>query len=258
MGMSQFAPLSGRAVRRVTGPALQSTALFSWQARFGSLNAMTGQSGTHNPTSQQNGIDTTQLSYLAAYDQPRWYDYQAWSPEPTSRVVGLLMRNLGDDVVTWPLTFLPQSLTVLLEGINTNGATPVNGGGIIHLGNDAATGNALSVVGTATTFQAVLTTGGGTVTSTMAEPMGNFRYRVVVQVEDNGTTQRVRIGASLNETAFAWGTWSSTVTRAADFASGSKVRLNRVGSSGTLSNNFFRRFSIFPGLLTLDQATARL
>ena len=255
--MSQFSPLSGRAVRRVTGPALQSTALFSWQARFASMNAVTGQTGTLSPPNADTSIDTNFQVYNAAYGRPRWFGYGDWNPSPNPLVAGLYLRSTGD-VATWPLEFLPQSLTVLLEGINTNGATPVNGGGIFHLGNDAATGNALSVVGTATTFQAVLTTGAGTVSSTMAEPMGNVRYRVVVQVEDNGTTQRVRIGASLNETAFVWGTWSSTLTRAADFPSGSKVRLNRVGTSGTLGNNFFRRFSVFPGLLTLDQATARL
>ena len=254
--MSQFAPLSGRAVRRVTGPALQSTALFSWHARLATLTAVTGQTGTLTQPSETS-VDSNGATYTGAIGRPLWLAYASWTPAPNPLVTGLYLRPSGS-VLTWPLEFLPQSLTVLLEGINTNGATPVNGGGIFHLGNDAATGNALSVVGTATTFQAVLTTGAGTVTSTLSEPMGNFRFRVAVQVEDNGTTQRVRIGGSLNETTFVWGTWSSTLTRASTFPSGSKVRLNRVGSGGTFGNNWFRRASVFPGLLSIDEMAARL
>ena len=160
--------------------------------------------------------------------------------------------------LTWPLDAAPQSLTVLLEGINTEGATPVNGGGVLHLGNDAATGNALSIVGTATTYQLTLTTGAGSVTSTLATAVPNARWRLLVQMEDNGTTQRVRFGISLAEAAFVFEAWTATLTRAAAFPSGSKVRLNRIGSAGTVGDSWFRRLSIYPGLLTLDDATARL
>lgn len=255
--MSNAFPIPSRAVRRVAAPVLQPPALFSWHGRFASLNALTGQIGTLTATSADNTVDGNDAIVLAGYGVPAWYSYPIWFPSPEQRVLGLFMRSTRD-ALTWPSEITPQTMTVLLEGINTNGLTPVNGAGVLHIGNDAATGNALSIVGTATTYQLTLTTGGGSVSATLTEPMGNFRYRMLAQLEDNGTTQRIRIGASLNESAFNWSAWSSTLTRASSFPSGSKVRLNRIGNTGSLGNSWFRRVSIYRGLLTLDEATARL
>lgn len=253
--MSQFAPIPARAVRRVTGPALQSTALFSWHSRLATLTALTGQTGTLTRSSVTTSTDTTLGAWTVGYGYPRWYVYPTWNLSPDPIVTGLITQS---EDVAWPIDFVPQSLTVLIEGINTKGSAPVNGGGVLHIGNDAATGNGLSLTGTATTYALTLTTGAGSVTSTLAPAVGNVRWRMVAQMEDNGTTQRIRLGISIDEAAFAFASWTSTLTRAATFPSGSKVRLNRIGSAGTYGDTWFRRVSIYPGLLTLEQASARL
>jgi hypothetical protein len=253
--MSGAPTVPSRAVRRTTAPVLTPGALFSWHGRFASLDALTGQVGTLTRASTATSIDTTQSVWYVPYGYPRWYVYPSWNLSADPVVNGMFAQS-GEDV-TWPMDFVPQSMTILIEGINS-GATPVSGGGVLHLGNDAATGNALSIVGTATTYQLTLTTGAGSVSSTLSSAVGNNRIRLVAQMEDNGTTQRVRFGISINESAFAFGSWTSTLTRAATFPSSSKVRLNRIGSAGTYGDTWFRRVSIYPGLLTLDEASARL
>ena len=247
--------MPSRAVRRAGAPVLQPAALFSWHGRFASLDALTGQVGTLTRASNVAVQSTGGPNPTVVDGYPAWYAYSGWAPSPDPAVLGLYTPS-GD--LTWPLDAAPQSLTVLLEGINTEGATPVNGGGVLHLGNDGATGNALSIVGTATTYQLTLTTGAGSVTSTLSSPVGNVRWRLLVQLEDNGTTQRVRFGISISESVLNMEAWTATLTRAAAFPSGSKVRLNRIGSAGTVGDSWFRRLSIYPGLLTLDDATARL
>lgn len=254
--MSASQPIPSRAVRRLGAPVLQPQALFSWQARFASLDALTGQTGTLTRASTAGTIASDDAGpVLVGYGDPRWYSYPNWEASDDPRVTGLIAQS---EHVEWPLEFVPQSFTVIVEGINTNGATPINGGGILHLGNAAATPAQLSIVGTATTYQLALQTAGGTVTSTLSTAVGDVRWRILAQMEDNGTTQRIRLGISVTEAAFAWDAWSSTLARAATFPSGSKVRLNRIGSSGTYGSSWFRRLSIYPGLLTLDEATARL
>ena len=247
--------MPSRAVRRAGAPVLQPAALFSWHGRFASLDALTGQVGTLTRASNVGVQSSGGPNPTVVDGYPAWYAYSPWAPSSDPAVIGIYTPT-GD--LTWPLDAAPQSLTVLLEGINTEGATPVNGGGVLHLGNDAATGNALSIVGTATTYQLTLTTGAGSVTSTLSSPVGNVRWRLLVQLEDNGTTQRVRFGISINESVLNMEAWTATLTRAAAFPSGSKVRLNRIGSAGTVGDSWFRRLSIYPGLLTLDDATARL
>jgi hypothetical protein len=167
----------------------------------------------------------------------------------------LIYTPSGD--LTWPLEAAPQSLTVLLEGINGS-AAPINDGGVLHLGPDSGTGAALAITGTATTYQLTFSNGISSVSSTLSSAVGNVRWRMLVQLEDNGTTQRVRFGISINESVLNMEAWTSTLTRAAAFPSGSKVRLNRAGSAGADGAALFRRLSIYPGLLTLDEATARL
>lgn len=253
--MSGAPTVPSRAVRRTTAPVLTPGALFSWHTRFASLDALTGQVGTLTRASVTTSVDTTQGSWTAGYGYPRWYSYPAWNLSADPFVNGLIMQS---EDVAWPMDFVPQSLTVYMEGINANGAVPVVAGGVIHLGNDAATGNSLSITGTSTTYALTLTTGAGSVTSTLAAAVGNVRWRLVAQMEDNGTTQRIRLGISINEAAFVFEAWTATLTRAATFPSGSKVRINRVGSAGTYGQSWFRRVSIYPGLLTLDEASARL
>ena len=253
--MSGAPTVPSRAVRRTTAPVLTPGALFSWHGRFASLDALTGQVGTLTRATVTTSTDTTQGSWTVGYGYPRWYVYPSWNLSADPIVTGLIAQS---EDVAWPIDFVPQSLTVLMEGINTNGTTPVNGGGVLHIGNDAATGNGLSLTGTATTYALTLTTGGGSVTSTLAAAVGNVRWRLVAQMEDNGTTQRIRLGISINEAAFVFEAWTATLTRAVTFPSGSKVRINRVGSAGTNGQSWFRRVSIYPGLLTLDEASARL
>jgi hypothetical protein len=253
--MSAAPNIPSRAARRTTAPVLTPGALFSWHGRFASLDALTGQVGTLTRNFPTTSVDTNQSSYSVPYGYPEWYVYPAWNLSADPIVTGLIM---GASDTAWPIDFVPQSLTVYMEGINANGATPVNGGGVLHVGNDAATGNALALTGTATTYALTLTTGAGSVTSTLSSAVGNVRWRLAAQLEDNGTTQRIRLGISINEAAFVFEAWTATLTRAATFPSSSKVRLNRIGSAGTVGQSWFRRVSIYPGLLTFDEASARL
>jgi hypothetical protein len=253
--MSGAPTVPSRAVRRTTAPVLTPGALFSWHGRFASLDALTGQVGTLTRASASTSNDTNQGAWSVGYGYPRWFVYNNWVLSAEPNVTGLAAQS--PENATWPMEFVPQSMTILIEGINLQ-AAPINGGGVLHLGPDSGTGTALAITGTATTYQLTFTNGTSSVSSTLSTAVGNARIRLVAQIEDNGTTQRVRLGISISEAAFVFEAWTSTLTRAATFPSGSKIRLNQIGSAGTYGSSWFRRVSIYPGLLTLDEASARL
>lgn len=250
--MSQFAPLSGRAVRRVTGPALQSTALFHWAARSQSLTAYTGQQGALVRASSDYTEDSNGVGISSGYARPRWFG-SSWLGTPAA----FLYCHTADNM-TWPITFPLQTMTILLEWVNL-ATTQTSGAGLFALGKDDSTGARVYAQQFPTNKLAAYdsngSTGGGSDYATTIS--ANDRVQSLVQFEVTGGNQRVRLGCALNGGAFSFASFGSS-NAVGTFGTSPVLRLNRVGSAGTAGQALFRRVAIFPGLLTLDQATARL
>jgi hypothetical protein len=154
---------------------------------------------------------------------------------------------MATDDLTYPLDGLPGTGTWLIEGVNL-GTAQTSGAGLLYLGLDAGTGTRLVVRGTGTTVAVDLIVGANTSTATHpAACASGVAFQVVVQIEDTGTTQRVRIGGRIGSTE-AFSAWGTAIARAAAWPSGSRVRLNRVGSAGTQGSVWLRTVGYMPGL----------
>lgn len=250
--MTQFAPMPARAVRRVTAPALQSTALFHWAARSMSLTAYTGQQGALIRASSDYTEDSNGVGISSGYARPRWFG-SSWLGTPST----FLYCHTADNI-SWPITFPLQTMTILIEWVNL-ATTQTSGAGLFAVGKDDSTGARVYAQQFPTNKLAAYdsngSTGGGSdYANTIA---ANDRVQSVVQFELTGGTQRVRLGCALNGGALTFAAFGSS-NAAGTFGASPVLRLNRVGAAGTAGQALFRRVAIFPGLLTLEQATARL
>lgn len=250
--MSQFAPMPARAVRRVTAPALQSTALFHWAARSMSLTAYTGQQGALVRASSDYTEDSNGVGISSGYARPRWFG-SSWLGTPAA----FLYCHTADNI-TWPLGFALQTMTVFVEWVNI-ATTQTTNAGLFSVGRDDNTGARVFAGQFPTNLIAASdsngTAGGGSSYPTAIA--SNDRVQSVVQFEVTGGNQRVRLGCALNGGTFAFASFGSS-NAVGTFGTSPVLRLNRVGAAGTAGQALFRRVAIFPGLLTLDQATARL
>ena len=238
------------ASRRLGVPRIRPLAFDQWQAHRLSLSALTGQAGTLTRAGTATFLDSSGGTVTAVHSMPRW-ESRTWEGAPA---VGL--RMAADDL-SWPLTWSLQTLTVLVEGVNL-GTAQTSGQGLLYVGLDAATGNRLVLRGTGTTMAADLIIGGNTSTATFPSPIANGdAFQLLLEVEDNGTTQRIRLGGTDNGVGVGFSAFGAAIARGA-FPAGSNVRLNRVGSAGAQGSAWFRRRAFYPGLLSLTDAVSRL
>jgi hypothetical protein len=86
-------------VRRVTGPALQSTALFSWHARIGSVAAASGDIGTFSRASSGTYVDTTGVINSAPYAGVR-REARDWHGTGVRDSAGLLIESQRTNLCT--------------------------------------------------------------------------------------------------------------------------------------------------------------
>ena len=252
--MSRFAPVAPRAVRRATAPALVSSSRFRWQARRGTLDAITGQTATFTRASTGTAVDIRGVTYTVAHSMPRW-ESRAWSGASRYEL-GL---RLGNDDLTWPANWAPETGTLYIE-FSEEGTRTTSGAGLLYVGNDLQTSARLVIDAASNQYRATIHNGATSQSVSLATttPTTGQMARLALQLEDSGTTQRVRLLLSIAGGATTTTAWSSTVTRAAAWGTGSKLRLNRVGASGTQGNTWVRQVAWCPGLLTLDQCGARL
>lgn len=252
--MSRFAPAAVRAVRRQTAPVLAPTARFRWQARRASLDALTGQLGTLVRASTGTAVDILGATYTAGHSMPRW-ENRAWSGGSRYEL-GL---RLGADDLTWPANWTPETATLYAEFSEAGTRTTANAG-LVYLGNDAQTGARVVIDAASNQFRATIHNGttSQSVSLATSTPTTGQMARLALQLDDDGTTQRVRLLLSIASGATTTTAWSSTVARAAAWGTGAKLRLNRVGSAGTQGSTWVRQVAWASGLLTLDEMGARL
>ena len=254
--MSRWAPIAPRAVRRVTGPALVSTARFRWQGRRGALDAVTGQAGTLTRASTGTAVDITGVTYTAGHSMPRW-ENRDFANGGSRYELGL---RLSTDTLVWDANWRPETATFLIDFAEVGTRTTANAG-LLYLGNDGQTGGRVFIDSTGSNFRANVHNGTTlqSVALATATPTTDQGARLALQLEDNGTTQRVRllllVLATGVETTSAW---SATVSRAATWGSGARVRVNRLGSGGTLGSTWVRDIIWRPGLVSLADMVGRL
>lgn len=253
--MSRFALLPARAVRRVTQPGLVSVSRFRWQARRGSLDGITGQTGTLVRAATGTAVDVTGTTYTAGHSMPRW-ENRDFLTGGARYELGL---RLAADDLTWDANWLPETGTLYVEFSEEGTRTTANAG-LVYVGNDGQTGGRLILDSSGTNYRATIHNGttSQSVSLATATPTTGQMARLAVQLEDTGGNQRVRLLLSVNGGTVTTTAYSSTVTRTATWGTGARVRLNRVGSAGTQGNTWVRQVAWAPGLLSLDEMRDRL
>lgn len=231
--------------RRAGAPDIQPRALFRWQARTVATAALTGHTATLTRAATGTAVDSAGTTYTAAHSMPRW----------ESRTYGSSARlglRLAADDLEWPVLFTPRTASLLVE-CSEAGTRTTSGAGLLYVGNDAQTGARWLIDSSGTNYRATIHNGTTSVSATLATatPTTGQGARLLMQVEDSGTTWRVRLTLSIagviGETTTAW---SSTITRAAAFGTTTKLRLNRVGSSGTQGSTWVAQVAVVAGLRT--------
>jgi len=252
--MSRFAPTAPRAVRRQTAPALTPVSRFRWQGRRGSLDALTGQAGTLVRAATGTAVDANGTSYTAAHSMPRW-EARDFTGAGVRDTLGL---RLAADDLTWAANWVPETATLLVE-FSEEGTRTTSGAGLVYVGNDGQTGARVLIDASSNQYRATVHNGTTSQSVSLATttPTTGQMTRLALQLEDTGGNQRVRLLLRVAgvDTVTAW---SSTVTRAAVFGTGAKLRVNRVGSAGTQGNTWVRQVAWCAGLLTIDEMVARL
>ena len=185
---------------------------------------------------------------------PRW-ENRAWSGGSRYEL-GLRMTT---DDLTWGANWLPETATLYVE-FSEEGTRTTSGAGLVYVGRDDQTGARVLIDASSNQYRATIDNGTTSQSVSLATttPTTGQMARLALQLEDDGTNQRVRLLLSIAGGATTTTAWSSTVTRAAAFGTGAKLRVNRVGSAGTQGNTWIRQVAWCPGLLTLDQCGARL
>jgi hypothetical protein len=159
---------------------------------------------------------------------------------------------MAADDLAWPVLWTPRTASLLVE-CSEAGTRTTAGAGLLYLGNDAQTGARWTIDSSGTNYRATVHNGTTSVSATLstATPTTGQGARLLMQVEDNGTTWRVRLILSIAGVAGETDTgWSSTITRAAMFGTTTQLRLNRVGSAGTQGSTWVAQVAVVAGLRT--------
>jgi hypothetical protein len=231
--------------RHAGAPDVRARALFRWQARALTTTAITGQEGALVRAATGTAVDSTGATYTAVHSMPRW----------ESRTFGDGARvglRLAADDLAWPVLWTPRTASLLVECAEA-GTRTTAGAGLLYVGNDAQSGARWTLDSTGTNYRATVHNGTTSVSATLstATPTTGQGAYLLMQVEDTGTTWRVRLLLSLpsgfGETVTGW---SSTIARAATFGAAPQLRLNRVGSAGTPGSTWVAQVAVVAGLRT--------
>lgn len=247
--------LSPRAVRSSGVPRLHSASRWRVMAARG-LDAVTGQPASFARASVSSALDSRGATVSVGYGLPRREAREC--PNAAGEMVPVLgVRYTGDDC-TWPLEWMPESGTLYVSGINL-GTAQTAGAGLLYVGRDDNTGARLLVHGDGTTFRALWHTGTDDSEAILPLAVPNAaRFALVAQLEDDGTSQRVRVRGMVNGQFSDWSPWGDAVARAAAFGAGAKLRVNRVGSAGTQGDFWLREAAWDAGHYDLHEMEARL
>ncbi len=241
------APVPTLLTRASGAPIIISRSLFRWQARRGTLDALTGQTGTLVRAATGTAVDGLGTTYTAGHSMPRW----------ETRESRLGLRLAADDL-TWPCNVVPVTSTILIR-MSEAGTRTTSGAGLLYIGNDGQTGGRLIVDASSNQYRVTIHNGttGQSVSLTGSTPTTDNEADFIVNLLDTGGNQSVRIARWLSgvETVTAY---SSTVTRAAVFGTGAKIRANRVGSAGTQGSTWLSEIAWETGTLTYAEMLARL
>lgn len=213
------------------------------------LAALTGQTPAFARASTATFTDSAGATVTAPHSRPRresrmWFD----TPELGLRV------SSEDLTYTWDV--LPESGTFLLELIDL-GTAGTSGAGLLYVGNDGQTGARLAITGGSNTYTVTWTNAGGLTSEATfgATVSSGHAMQLLVQVDDDGTNQRVRVSGTHNGLSIGFSAWGTARARSAAWGTGTRLRLNRVGSAGTQGSAWLRTVAYAPGLLTLDDLT---
>lgn len=239
------------ASRTNASPTLRSTQRFRAEYARG-LTAITGHAPTFTRASTATFTDSAGVTVTAPHSRPR-REARTWNG---AAELGL---RVSTDDLTYAWDVLPESGTFLLELIDLGTAGTANAG-LLYVGNDGATGARLAVTGGSNTYAVTYTNAGGlTSVATFGSTVSSSDVvQVVVQFEDDGTNQRVRIGGTDNGATVAFSAWGTARARSATWGTGTRLRLNRIGSAGTQGSAWLRTVAYAPGLLTLADLAGML
>lgn len=253
--MSRFAPTPARGVRRAIAPTLTSVSRFRWQARRGTLDAITGQVGTLTRASTGTAVDITGTTYTARHSMPRW-ENRDFNAGGSRYELGL--RMTADDL-EWAANWLPETGTFYVE-FSEEGTRTTTGAGLLYLGRDDQTGARLFVNSSGTNYQATIHNGttSQTIALATATPTTGQMARLAVQLLDSGGNQQVRLILRVGSGSDTTTAYTTAITRAAAWGTGAKLRLNRIGNAGTQGSTWVRQVAYAPGLLSIDDMAARL
>ena len=254
--MSQYAPIPARAVRRQTAPVIATRSRFRWQGRRGSLTALTGQVGVLARSSTGTAVDSNGTTYTAVHTAPRW-EARDFAGTGTRRELGI---RLAADDLAWTFNGTPETGTFFFEGVEAGTVGTANAG-LLYLGNDAVSGARILLDSDGSTYRATIHNGttSASVSLASAIPTSGQAFRGAVQLQDDGTNWSIRLWMDvLTVSGEEITAWSSTITRAATWGATTKIRANRTGSAGTQGSTWLRQVAWDAGLLTLDEAGARL
>jgi len=240
--MSILAPSSRRAL---SGPTLHSPHRVRVEFSRG-IDARTGHVATFTRASSATLTDSAGVVVTVAHSRPR-LEPRLWLGGGAA--VGLRMTT---DDTTYPCEWTPEDGTLVVSGIDL-GTAAVSGAGLAYIGRDDATGNRLVVRGTGTSYAVDMVIGANTSTATFGSVIANGdKVDLAIYLNDDGTSQRVRIGGFVNGVAVTVSAFGATIARGGSWGAGAKLRLNRVGSAGTQGNAWFREVSWEPGAPTLS------
>lgn len=236
------------AVANIGGPTLRPVSRFRVDYARG-LDAITGQAATLTRPSAATMLDSAGVTVTVPHSRPR---REARTFLGTAEI-GL--RVAADDI-TYACTLVPESGTWLVEGVNL-GTAQTNNAGLLYVGRDDGTGARLVVRGTGTTFAVDWFNAAEAVsTATLGAAVASgAAFQLVVQLEDTGGNQRVRIGGAVNGGAVAFSAFGTARARAASYGAGARIRANRVGSAGLQGNAWLRDIAYDAGAKVLADMT---
>lgn len=216
------------------------------------LDAITGQAATLVRTGPGTLLDSNGTTVTVPHSRPR-------REARTFRGAQAVGLRVSTDDLTYPCTLVPETGTLLVEGVNLGTAQTADAG-LWYIGRDDATGARLWLRGTGTTFAVEFRNAANEASvATLGAPVPNGAdFQLVAQLEDAGGNMRVRLGGAVNGAGVAFSAWGTARARAAAWGTDARVRVNRVGSAGTRGNAWLAGFAWTAGALALADVSGVL
>lgn len=236
MTMPRLAPTYRRPLGR------QSAHLVSWQARGLTIDADTGQAGVATFAASANLIASDGTTFAAVAGMPRW-QMQDLLAVPTGRESPTLWLGSGD-TLAWTVRPGLGNLTMALRFVQP-ATFPALNTGLLYLGPDVSLAQyAVYLDSTGSQYRAIYQDAAGNVSSTMTGTAPTAGQVVLLRLTQD-TTGAVRIHQTINDGTEVSATPSAALALGT-LASGSRLRVNGVGTSATTSFGALRAW-LSPG-----------